>query len=180
MRYKRTPIILSTFALAASLMVGCSSSADESTNAADSERCGNSAVGVLQVRTFCGEGSIALKASTIDLTVDKAECESKTDYIVVNAGTFILTTGAVGQNEARQLRAIRPFASLTVGRYQPGSKTKPATTDGTFPAVLAFNDGTPENVRAVEAKATLREGRTTGDFTGSLADGTRVSGSFSC
>jgi len=180
MRHQRKFIPLATITVAAWLMVGCSSSADESTKTADSEPCGNSTVGALQVLTFCGEGSITVGAGTTNLDLDKAECELRDDYVVVNAGTFVLAPGAVGENEAQQLRAARSFASVTIGRYEQGSSSKPATTDGTYTAVVAYNDEAPEPTRTVEAKATLREGRTAGDFTGSLADGTRVTGSFTC
>jgi hypothetical protein len=151
-----------------------------STSATATEACGNSSFGELQLRRFCGEGSITVISGESSLELDEAECETTDEYLNVNAGIFVIAPSAIGQNEVRQFGAARPFASVTAGRYPDGPKAKPASADGTYDAVITFRDGTEDNLRTTDARATLREDRTAGDFRGTLEDGTKVRGSFTC
>jgi hypothetical protein len=116
-------------------------------------------VGGVTQRTFCGPAKATVHYGTHTWNFTQGECSKSGGYFTVNIGTVVL--GMTGKPKPDYL-----------GVTAQGAKAV---------AIAVDHGGKGYAVRADTAKVKLLPGQKGGTFSGtSFADGTKVTGSFSC
>lgn len=178
---KRTMLIgLVVAAPAVLMMTACSSSSSSSGSASssssqsattsgssDSGECGTHEVNGIQVRTFCGNGTITIKYPSGSYTVDKAECVTDEHGFTLNAGTIVL--GSDSEDGVTQLKKTTQYAAVQTATAVDGNQkggivgnnqgTAITAAQGTVVLKNNMTSGT------ASAKETLGSGQVTADFT---------------
>lgn len=125
--------------------------------------------GSAQARTFCGPASATIHIAGKTSTLKGGECERTSQYLSVNIGTTVLgTTSKTSPN----------YFGLDVGKTLGGGT--PATHDGTYKAFALTWVISDKHDSSINATVTLKNGRTSGAFSGPLITGGSASGTFSC
>ncbi len=130
--------------------------------------------GGAQARVFCGPAKATVHVGGKTLTFKSGSCERTSKYVTVNIGIVMLG----------QTTKTRPdYFGLDVGQI-PGSKSKPASSDGRYKGgVVAIDSGGKSyTVRGDTLKITLAGNRSKGTLSGTLLFGGSgpLTGTFSC
>jgi hypothetical protein len=125
--------------------------------------------GSTKARTFCGPARAAAVVGATKFTFGGGACQKTKKYVTVNIGTVVLGSTSKPRPE---------YFGITVGQTPAGGK--PAPKDGTYDDAVVSFVHKHKGYAVGNASVTLKGGRTRGTFTGGLAGGKAVTGSFRC
>ncbi|MEI6621082.1 MAG: hypothetical protein WCP28_04175 [Actinomycetes bacterium] len=162
------------------LMAGCGSSSGPSPSSSapnpsgtsssggGGADCGVHEVNGVQVRTFCGTGTVSVTTGGKTMTLNTAECSNTAQGFAVNAGTIVLQPSDTAVRKTTQY-----FGIAIVGSG--------AVKDGTYSGIASGNDsGTALSTNAAKTKITVAGGATNGSVDGVTLQGAPLKATFSC
>jgi hypothetical protein len=130
---------------------------------------GTKTVGGISERTFCGSAKATVHDGSQTFSYAGGTCETTSAYVSVNIGTVVL--GETSKPKPN-------YFGMDVGRI-PGSTSKAASKDGSYPAAAMAFDFGGKGYFATSVTVALTGNRTHGAFSGSGLTG-KVSGTFTC
>jgi hypothetical protein len=128
-------------------------------------------VGGISERMFCGPAKATVHFGSHTFSFANGDCVATSTYLSVNIGTVVL--GETSKPKPN-------YFGVDVGRT-PGSTTKPAGKDGTYPAAALALDYGGKGYLATGVSVVLSGNRSHGTLSGTpFGSSGAVTGTFSC
>ena len=178
---KRSAVVVVAVAPLLALVAGCGSSstpspsnsgstpsASSSSGGGGGQDCGVHEVNGVQVRTFCGTGTVSVTIGGKTMTLNTAECSNTAQGFAVNAGTIVLAPSDTAVRKTTQYFGIAIVGSGVV-------------KDGTYSGIASGNDnGTALSTNATKTKITVTGGASAGSVDGVTLQGAPLKATFTC